>query len=161
MRETMCEYDLTEKDISNCIIWGCGRIGKMIIKMLKTLGISEIVITDNSAALWGTTIEGNEVVPGLQIMAQTEKYRENYLMVSCIPDSEENFFIHFASKYMHVISWKKIVDFFAAQIKGKEMGYNIDYKKGLRTWWFGLESELDFWENAYAMGGGGTSIIYI
>lgn len=132
------------------IIWGAGKTGVMIERMLKELGLIDIIFTDSNISLWGGIVDGYEVVPNVDIMAKIDQYSKDYVMIVCIAHPAEDIFIKTLKKYISVVSWTDVIEAFFDYIKEKEIGYTANYLNGLKTWWMGLRSEIAFWENAYA-----------
>ena len=142
--------DLLMENKLGGILWGAGKTGVMIEKMLKAMGLNDIIFTDSNISLWGDTIGDYEVLPNVDIMANIKEYNRNYVVIVCIAHPAENTLIKALGKYINVVSWMDVIEVFTNYIRDKEVGYTANYIKGLKTWWMGLKSEIAFWENAYA-----------
>lgn len=54
--------ELTKKNISTTIIYGAGEVGRALIKVLELHNIKVEFIIDRKSSIWGTTINGVEVI---------------------------------------------------------------------------------------------------
>lgn len=53
---------LIRKNITECIVYGAGEMGKSLVEMLNTCKIKVLCIVDRNEQLWGSTMEDIEVV---------------------------------------------------------------------------------------------------
>ncbi|MGE7945704.1 HAD family hydrolase [Lysinibacillus sp. NPDC093688] len=54
--------DCLDKNVQQCIVYGCGDIGLLMVKLLKASNIQPLYIVDRNSLLWGRNVEDIPVV---------------------------------------------------------------------------------------------------
>ena len=72
---------LLEKSQGQIVLFGAGNLGKKCLAGLRSVGIEPVAFADNNMALWGTKIEGVEVLSPETVM---KKYGDNVLFIVAI-----------------------------------------------------------------------------
>jgi FlaA1/EpsC-like NDP-sugar epimerase len=72
---------LLEKSQGQIVLFGAGNLGRKCLAGLRSVGIEPVAFADNNMALWGTKIEGVEVLSPETVM---KKYGDNVLFIVAI-----------------------------------------------------------------------------
>ena len=127
------------------IIYGISSVGKMLVKMLNRIK-KEYLIFDGNPNLWGEYYQNQKIIPSIELVNYVN---EEYTLILCIRDDQEKAFISYCSQYIEVISWRDVIPYLISEYEN-EVTYSTDYETNFKKWWFGLKSEIEFWEEAYA-----------
>ena len=128
------------------VIYGTGNIGTMIARMLRKINV-DFALTDSNPNLWEKIVEGERVIPSVELL----KHLNNCTLVICVNEIQEKAFICYMSRYTRTIGWKELIDDLVNCYEEKGILYNTNYNENFKKWWFGLRSEIEFWEDSYAV----------
>jgi FkbM family methyltransferase len=67
------------------VLFGIGRLGRQTLKILKSIGMCPVVLSDNNASLWGSIIDEIPVIPPHEAV---KKYGKNSLFIITIWNSQ-------------------------------------------------------------------------
>jgi FkbM family methyltransferase len=62
-RERSCYDELTGGRGHRVVLFGAGNLGRRVIRVLRTVGVEPLAVSDNNRALWGQSFEGLTVRP--------------------------------------------------------------------------------------------------